>query len=174
MDGNREQKPVRRGFRSTLDFIGIRLSLLCLVHCLALPLLIVLAPVILRSLPGDVVTHRALAVAILPVGLLAFRFGYRVHRRRWILAVFIAGLLLISTAAFFGEEFLTGYTEVAVTVCGGILLVTAHLLNHCFCRSDAACDCCPACSCEEDVPGRIDYCLEGKLLIEAACRRREN
>lgn len=49
MSGNREQKPVRRGFRSALDFIGIGLSLLCLVHCLALPLLIVLAPVIVPA-----------------------------------------------------------------------------------------------------------------------------
>ena len=154
MGGNREQRLVRRGFRSALDFIGIGLSLLCLVHCLALPLLIVLAPVVLRGLPGDAVTHRALAITILPVGLFAFRSGYRVHRRRWVLAVFVAGLLLVSTAALFGEEFLTGYSEVAVTVCGGILLVTAHLLNHCFCRSNATCDCCPACSCGDNIPGR--------------------
>jgi MerC mercury resistance protein len=129
----------KKGLRAVSDFVGIGLSLLCLVHCLALPVLIAFAPAILRGLPGDDVTHRSLAVAIGFVGFLAFRSGYKVHRKRWVLAAFATGLLLVSIAAILGEAVLTGYGEAAVTVCGGFLLVTAHLVNHSFCRSCAVC-----------------------------------
>lgn len=132
--------------RTASDFIGIGLSLLCLVHCLALPVLIAFAPAILHNLPGDDVTHRSLAVAIALVGFLAFRSGYRVHRRRRVLVAFAAGLVLVSIAALLGDEVLTGYGEAAVTVCGGILLVTAHLVNHSFCRSCAVRTCGPVCA----------------------------
>jgi len=130
----------KKGLRAVSDFVGIGLSLLCLVHCLAFPVLIAFAPAILRGLPGDDVTHRSLAVAIGFVGFLAFRSGYKVHRKRWVLAAFATGLLLVSIAAVLGEAVLTGYGEAAVTVCGGFVLVTAHLVNHSFCRSCAVCE----------------------------------
>lgn len=136
----------KNGLRAASDFVGIGLSLLCLVHCMALPVLIAFAPAILRALPGDDVTHRCLAVAIGLVGLLAFRSGYRVHHRRWVLAVFVTGLVLVSTAAVLGEAVLAAYGEAAITVCGGLLLVTAHLVNHSFCRSCAVRSCKQICS----------------------------
>ena len=138
--------PPKKRLRAACDFIGIGLSLLCLVHCLALPVLISFAPAILRGLPGDDVTHRSLAVAIGFIGFLAFRAGYKVHGRRWVLATFLAGLLLVSTAAVLGDEVLTGYGEAAVTVCGGLLLITAHFFNRSFCRSCIARACSRACS----------------------------
>jgi peptidoglycan/LPS O-acetylase OafA/YrhL len=136
----RETNPMeaKTGLRAMSDFVGIGLSALCLIHCLAVPVLIAFAPAILREMPGDDVTHRSLAVAIGAVGFLAFRSGYKVHRRRWVLTPFITGLLLVSIAAALGDEVLTAYGEAAVTVCGGLLLVTAHLVNHSFCRSCAA------------------------------------
>jgi peptidoglycan/LPS O-acetylase OafA/YrhL len=119
---------------------------LCLIHCLALPVLIAFAPVLLQNLPGDDATHRTLAVVIGFVGFLAFRSGYKVHRRRWMLWLFSLGLLLISVAAALGGAVLTGYGEAAITVVGGILLVTAHLFNHSFCRSCIVEDCNHSCS----------------------------
>lgn len=136
----------KKSLRTVSDFIGVGLSLLCLVHCLALPMLISLAPAILRGLPGDDVTHRSLAVLIGFVGFLAFRSGCKIHRRRWVLAAFVTGLLIVSTAAVLGDAVLTGYGEAAITVCGGLLLVSAHLVNRSFCRSCMARGCAPACS----------------------------
>ena len=114
-------REVKKGLRAASDFVGIGLSLLCLVHCLALPVLISFAPAILRQLPGDDVTHRSLAVAIGFVGFLAFRSGYKVQRRRSVLAAFVTGLALVSLAAILGDAVLTGYGEAAITVCGGLL-----------------------------------------------------
>jgi len=150
----------KKGLRAVSDFIGIGLSVLCLIHCLALPVLIAFAPAILRGLPGDDITHRTLAVAIGFVGFLAFRSGYKVHGRRWVLAAFIAGLLLVSTAAILGEAILTGYGEAAMTVTGGLLLVSAHLVNHSFCRSCVARvrgRSCPS-GCEDVIPVSSAHC----------------
>jgi hypothetical protein len=137
------EKKSRRG---DADFVGIGLSLICLIHCLTLPVLIAFAPAILRKLPGDDVTHRSLAVAIGLVGVLAFRSGYRMHRRGWLLVLFIAGLALVSVAAAVGGAVLTEYGEAAITVCGGLLIVAAHLVNHSFCRSCGIRNCGPACA----------------------------
>jgi peptidoglycan/LPS O-acetylase OafA/YrhL len=139
-----------KSLRTVSDFVGIGLSLLCLIHCMVLPVFMAFAPAILRRLPGDDVTHRTLAVAIGLVGVLAFRSGYKVHRRRWLLVLFITGLVLVSLAAILGDEVLTGYGEAAITVCGGLLLVTAHVFNHSFCRSCALRPCGPACAIDGD------------------------
>ena len=136
----------RKCVRAAADILGAGLSVLCLIHCLVLPVLIAFAPVLLKNLPGDDATHRTLAVVIGLVGFLAFRSGYKVHRRRWLLWLFSLGLLLISVAAALGEAVLTGYGEAAVTVAGGLLLVTAHLFNQSFCRSCAMKDCRHVCS----------------------------
>lgn len=151
--GNAKPAEAKKELRAASDFVGIGLSLLCMIHCLGLPFLIAFAPALLRGLPGDDTTHRSLAVVIGFVGLLAFRSGYKVHRRRWVLAAFITGLVLVSTAAVLGDAVLTGIGEAAITVCGGILLVTAHFANHSFCRSCAVRACAPACAAEgADLP----------------------
>jgi hypothetical protein len=49
-------------------------------------------------------------------------------------------------AAILGEEVLSGYGEAAITVCGGLMLVSAHLMNHSFCRSCVVQNCTHSCS----------------------------
>ncbi len=136
--------------RATADVIGIGLSALCLIHCLALPALLALAPAILKRLPGDDTTHRGLAVAIGLTGCLAFRSGYRVHHNRWVPGLFALGMALISSAVILGDTALSGYGEIVTTVCGGILLVTAHIFNHSFCRFCPDRDCDRNCSPREN------------------------
>ena len=127
--------------RAKADMIGMGLSGLCMVHCLVFPLLISFAPPILRELPGDDVTHRVLAIGIALAGGLAFRSGFKVHRKGWILALFLLGIALISTAAALGEPVLSPYGETGITVCGSLLLITAHWCNRSFCHSCAVDGC---------------------------------
>jgi MerC mercury resistance protein len=127
--------------RTKADMVGIGLSALCVVHCLALPLLVSFAPAILRELPGDDLTHRVLAIGIALAGGLAFRSGYKVHRKGSILALFLLGIALISAAAVLGEAVLPAYGETGITVCGSLLLITAHWRNRSFCHSCAVDNC---------------------------------
>jgi MerC mercury resistance protein len=127
--------------RSRADSVGMALSLFCMIHCLAFPLLLSFAPAVMQLLPGDDVTHRCLSVGIGFAGLLAFRPGYRLHRRAWIVVLFAAGMTLISSAALLGGGVLTSFGEAAVTIGGSCLLLTAHWFNRSFCRSCTFSDC---------------------------------
>ncbi len=121
--------------RTKADIVGIGLSGLCMVHCLVFPLLISFAPAVMRGLPGDDVTHRGLAIGIALASGLAFRSGFKVHRKGWILALFLLGIALISVAAALGDRILSESGETAITVCGSLLLITAHWCNRSFCHS---------------------------------------
>ncbi len=127
--------------RAKADMVGMGLSGLCMVHCLVFPLLVSFAPAILSGLPGDDMTHRVLAIGIALAGALAFRSGYKVHRKGWILALFLLGIALISAAAALGESALSAYGETGITVCGSVLLITAHWCNRSFCNSCAVDSC---------------------------------
>jgi hypothetical protein len=142
--------------RAKADIVGIGLSGLCMVHCLVFPLLVSFSPAILRGLPGDDATHRVLAIGIALAGGLAFRSGYKVHRKGWILALFLLGIALISAAAALGEAVLSAYGETGITVCGSLLLITAHWCNRSFCNSCA-----------------VDGCHEERSVTNLACGRTD-
>lgn len=103
------------------DSIGMGLSGLCLIHCLALPILISLAPVLAWA-EGEWV-HLGLAVLALVVGVSAMR--------DWTGG--LGGLLLrvqasigIALLFFGGLAELSERVEQGVTVLGATLLALAH------------------------------------------------
>ena len=122
------------------DKLGITLSLVCLVHCLALPLAIAALPMVAAQWPHAGSFHMAMALALIPVAMLAVLPGLRLHGRRGVAAAMAAGLSLLSTAAFADEVLLTHEWVVAFTVAGGVILVAAHAVNLALCRA------CPACA----------------------------
>ncbi len=82
--------------------------------------------------------HRLLAAAILILGVAAFIPGYRLHRRQALLAPILTGIVLIVAVACVGET-LPGIVELAGSVTGSVLLVSAHLLNRSFCKQCRTC-----------------------------------
>ena len=124
------------GDKKPWDLFGIGASTLCVLHCLATPLLVVALPVLEVY---ERHTHATFALAILAIGLLAFWPGYLSHRRLWIVATALLGFGLISLGVTAPEGLLTEPMEVAATVAGGATLVFAHLRNVYFCRY------CPTC-----------------------------
>ena len=116
------------------DAVGVMGSLVCLAHCLLLPLAVVVLPW-LALLDGEWL-HRGLVVALAAPALLAFVFGWRSHGS-WLPGFFMAGgLVALNSAAFAAPE----NWETGVTVLGGLILIAAHGLNHYFCRH------CPRCA----------------------------
>lgn len=115
------------------DAVGVMGSLVCLVHCLLLPLAVVVPPWLVL-LEGEWL-HRGLAVALAAPALLAFIPGRRVHGRRLPGFFMAGGLAALNAAAFAAPE----CWETALTVLGGLFLIAAHGLNRHLCR------CCPRC-----------------------------
>ena len=132
------------GAATGADRFGIWVSTLCVVHCVATPLLISMSAVFAHLLPAEEGVHRALATVVAAAGGIALIRGFRVHGRRRILALMAAGLAFIFFGAWFGDRLPSHVFEVCVTMMGSALMIAAHRMNHTFCR-----DCSHCCSSED-------------------------
>jgi hypothetical protein len=113
-----------RLMRDRFDRVGIFLSGLCALHCLA-TLVLVAALGIGGGVLLDPAIHRVgLAVAIV-VGVVALGFGIARHGRTGPLAIGAAGLSLMGLALAVGH----GTTEVVATIAGVGLVALAHWRN---------------------------------------------
>lgn len=114
---------------SSLDWFGLGLSTLCAVHCIALPLLAGLAPV-LEVVDQGGAFHWIMAVLIVPLGVFAFWRGYRQHRRPWVIAIGLVGLLLVVSGLIAAID--EGHTHRAgtiLTLAGSVILMLTHYQN---------------------------------------------
>jgi len=105
----------------TGDFAAISLSGLCLIHCLALPVLAVALPVLGVWSETEWV-HWAFIAMALPISLLALSRGQKTGRARRVMLAATGLGLMIAGAAGVGDE-------TAMTVAGGLTLAVAHVLN---------------------------------------------
>lgn len=110
--------------KTWLDLASLGLSALCVVHCLALPFLVVLLPA-LTPFTGSWV-HAALVLTAAPISLWAIRASH-VWRKWQISAPIVTGLILLAMAAFIPA--LAGI-EVALSVIGAVLIATGHAYNY--------------------------------------------
>lgn len=110
---------------SHCDRLGIGLSALCMVHCLGLPLLIVLLPVWSLGWALHAWIHPVLAALLIPITLVALYHARRVRHVGRISVLLSVGLLLV-LAAWLGHDVLGRGGEAVVTLLGSGLLVSGH------------------------------------------------
>ncbi|HEY9773173.1 MAG TPA: MerC domain-containing protein [Planktothrix sp.] len=111
---------------STLDTLGIAASSLCLVHCLAMPLVIGFLPLLGWQFLEGHRAHVILAGFVLTFALTAVVPGYLKHRRRDILLMMSLGLLLVLSATFALPE----SWELPTITVGNLILVATHWRNR--------------------------------------------
>lgn len=101
-------------------------SLLCLVHCLALPFLLLLLPGIIGLFARSEAFHYGAVALIVPSAIAAFWLGYRRHRalRPALFGVVGVGCLVVALLPETAEG-----AETWLTVAGSLLLVTGHMMN---------------------------------------------
>jgi hypothetical protein len=119
-----------------LDGAAVVLSALCLVHCLALPLIVIGVPFLAQFAEGHL--HLQMLVVVLPLSTLALGIGYRRHRNSRILFAGIVGMLLLIIGATVAHAQLGLIADRTFTICGSLTLATAHYFNSI--RAQAACD----------------------------------
>jgi peptidoglycan/LPS O-acetylase OafA/YrhL len=115
------------------DIAGMTASVLCLLHCLAMPLVILAFPMLGLAHAHDTFHDTLIAAITLPV-LLALVPGYLRHRDKTTLLVGCAGLVLFLAAVFIVSPLLGEHAEAAVAVLSGFMLLYAHLRNRRFCK----------------------------------------
>lgn len=106
-----------------LELTAGGLSGLCLVHCVALPLVSVLLPG-LGFAESDGV-HLALLTLAAPLAIAVLAVGRRRHAARWPLAAGTGGLVLMGLALLAPTE----VAERVVAISGGAALIAAHVGN---------------------------------------------
>ncbi len=111
------------------DFLGMGLSVVCLVHCLAIPFLLGFLPFLASSLMHHEDFHFMLIAVVLPVAGLALVPGYLRTGRQSALRWGFFGLLLLGGGILSGHE-LGELFETLFTVIGAVCLFRAHWINH--------------------------------------------
>lgn len=108
-----------------LDKIGICTSVLCIVHCLAVPVLLVFGfDSALRFIEEEWIEWVIMGAALC-IGLSSFITGYKEHKQHFILFLFLAGFFLIVV----GDSVHHAWTSAAISVAGASIVVYAHFQN---------------------------------------------
>lgn len=105
--------------KQIVDHVGIVLSCICLVHCLLLPIMIVLLQVDFH-MEGF---HEGMLVLTMLVSGHALWHGYKKHCKHIVLAFGIIGVTCMAVAL------LVHSIEVILTTIGASLILSAHVLN---------------------------------------------
>lgn len=121
-----------------LDKLGVAASWACAVHCLALPFLVGVLPLVGLSFLLSEATERVfigISVVIAVFGLLPAYF--REHGKLRSIFLAAAGIGLIVLTHFLFEENLTA--KITFLIVGALLISAAHLFNRRLCRECALC-----------------------------------
>lgn len=110
------------------DKIGICASGLCLVHCIATPIFLILFPSIKVAYFEHEAFHQLFGVIVVSSVLIAVYPQCRKHGHKDIILWAISGVLFILAGIFLGHDFGEVY-EHGLTIFGSILLILAHIKN---------------------------------------------
>ena len=124
------------------DRMGMTLSMACAIHCLAMPVLIPLLPLLAGSfLTGETTESVILSVTLLIAAPTLFR-GYLKHRKFRVPAIFLLGLLFLALrpGAFHHDHVHEGEVwHFVLAALAGFSLAIGHWINLRLCKS------CPSC-----------------------------
>jgi uncharacterized membrane protein HdeD (DUF308 family) len=132
-----------------LDRLGMGLAMVCAVHCLLTPVLVVCLPIIATTFWTDSNFHIWMLLLVVPLTILSMFIGCGKHKNRSVITFFIFGILFLTSGIVYGffhghscndcHSFLSSGLfphgwESFLTTIGGFSLVVAHILNFRLCR----------------------------------------
>jgi len=112
-----------------LDRAGIFLSSVCVVHCLVMPLVLMILPLAVESVADHDAFHAWIFWPVLFIAVGVFYRGYRINRRASVLALGALGLSLLLAAHLLGHALDRPALEYSVTIVGSVCIIVAHLRN---------------------------------------------
>jgi hypothetical protein len=112
------------------DHVAIALSTICIVHCLALPVVIALVPVLALTWGlTDAHFHALMLWFVVPTSVLGFAFGYHAHRGAAIVLTGAAAIAVLAFVALWAHGVWTFGAETAVSIAASVVLAVAHWRN---------------------------------------------
>ena len=127
--------------RAFTDKMAMSLSLLCALHCLVSPLIIVMLPSLAALQFDGEAFHLWMVLAVIPTSIYALTMGCKQHKRYRLLGLGLLGLLFLLSAVLAGEELIGDFWEKALTVIGAAIIALGHYRNYRLCRRQEFCAC---------------------------------
>jgi hypothetical protein len=115
--------------RHLFDQIAIALSGVCIIHCLAVPVLVAVLPMAALSLGSESHFHSLMLWFVVPTSIAGFGLGLHAHRHIGIVLLGATGVAVLMVAGLWGHTAWATSVEVAVSVLGSLVLAVAHWLN---------------------------------------------
>jgi hypothetical protein len=120
------------------DKMAITLSIACAIHCLALPLLLLLLPSFMVLQLNNEAFHTWMVIIVLPTSVYALFMGCKQHKRYRLLFIGFLGLILLVLAVWISNEF----WEKALTLVGSTVIAGGHYWNYRLCQQHTLCHRC--------------------------------
>ena len=118
--------PKPAGHIDWIERAAVGASILCLIHCLTLPILLAALPALSTILSVPESIHVWILAFAIPAAGAALVTGYRRHMARYPMVMGVIGLTFMAIGAFvFAQQWL----ETPITVFGSITLASAHVIN---------------------------------------------
>ena len=110
-----------------LDNLSIWLSGICMMHCLALPLITISVPLISEIFNTHY--HEIMLFIVIPISSIALFKGFKYHRKAPIVFTGFFGAFLIIIGATVIHDQYDGFTESLFTITGSLLLALTHFMK---------------------------------------------
>lgn len=121
-------------FKINYDALGIAASVACAIHCAVLPLVLTSLPVLGTNIIDNPGFEYLMIIIALAIGSYSLWHGYRKHHHRLLpLLLFFSGMALL----FMKQAWHT--YQLWFLIPAVALIVSAHLLNHRYCRKANHC-----------------------------------
>lgn len=122
--------------RNTLDKVGIAITSLCAIHCIMLPVLLPLLPLMGLSAVHNHAFERIILLITMVLGFVTLFAGFhRYHRKLYpFYSLFLGGFIYWQKDAL-GPEY-----EHFVLIVGASFVVLAHVLNLRLCNQCNSCE----------------------------------
>ncbi len=127
------------------DRLAIALSSICAIHCVVFPIFASLIPLIATSFQhGNTLHefwfHQFIIIFIFPISIFSIISGYRCHKKIAPALIASLGLIILVLTATYAGTLISNHTiphqgETWLTVFGGIIHATGHILNLMATRS---------------------------------------
>ncbi len=112
-----------------MDIAGVLASTLCTIHCVLMPIIMVLLPVIAKPLMQHDFVHVGLAGFVLTFCLMAYVPGYLKHHDKRLIWIGISGVSCVFFATFVARQW-GEIVEASIITAGNTILIFGHLLNR--------------------------------------------
>ena len=110
------------------DQSGIIVSVICLLHCIALPIVSIVLPFLNIAIFNFEQFHQVIFLLVAIFGILAFAIGYRIHRNFKVLMFSVFAIAIIGVATVL-EHFIPENIAHLINGLGSVLVIIAHLVN---------------------------------------------